>query len=237
VIAQPVYVGADMAKPTIDLYAAGLAVAPSIENAPAGYRLLLKSLGRSSRPVHVICEATGVYHQRFVAALQQAGVTVSVVNPRQARDFARSRNWLAELERVATFSDFRNAAIAAGAGPAPATLENRRLGFRLLGRDFADRSRGGFRGRGLGNDAGVLQRVLAEGRGVLVDFADDVLVDPVGLGKHLMLVIGPGLQVLKLEEAHAIDADEAENVTGGGIVLRLGRLGELEDNTLVEKVE
>ena len=99
-IAQPVYVGADIAKPTIDLYAAGLAVASSIENTPAGYRLLLKSLGRSARPVHVICEATGVYHRRFVAALQEAGVNVSVVNPRQARDFARSRNWLAKTDAL-----------------------------------------------------------------------------------------------------------------------------------------
>jgi len=100
VIAQPVYVGADIAKPSIDLYAVGLAVPSSIENSSDGYRLLLKSLGRFARPVHVICEATGVYHQRFVAALQQAGVDVSVVNPRQARDFARSRNWLAKTDAL-----------------------------------------------------------------------------------------------------------------------------------------
>jgi transposase len=99
-IAQPVYVGADVAKPSIDLYADGLAVPPSIENSPAGYRLLLKSLRRSAQPVQVVCEATGVYHQRFVAALQQAGLNVSVVNPRCARDFARSRNWLAKTDAL-----------------------------------------------------------------------------------------------------------------------------------------
>lgn len=99
-IAQPVYVGADVAKPSIDLHGAGLAVPASIENAPAGYRLLLSSLRRCLQPVHVVCEATGVYHQRFVAALQEAGVSVSVVNPRQARDFARSRNWLAKTDAL-----------------------------------------------------------------------------------------------------------------------------------------
>ncbi len=99
-ITQPVYVGADIAKPSIDLYCAGVAVPASIENAGAGYRLLLKSLRRSAQPVHVVCEATGVYHQRFVAALQEAGVTVSVVNPRQVRDFARSRNWLAKTDAL-----------------------------------------------------------------------------------------------------------------------------------------
>jgi transposase len=99
-IAQPVYVGADVAKPSIDLHGQSLAVPSSIENTPAGYRLLLKSLRRSLQPVHVICEATGVYHQRFVAVLQEAGVSVSVVNPRQARDFARSRNWLAKTDAL-----------------------------------------------------------------------------------------------------------------------------------------
>jgi transposase len=99
-IAQPVYVGADVAKPSIDLHGLGLAVPPCIENSSAGYRLLLKSLRRSAQPVHVVCEATGVYHRRFVAALQEAGVTVSVVNPRQVRDFARSRNWLAKTDAL-----------------------------------------------------------------------------------------------------------------------------------------
>jgi transposase len=99
-IAQPVYLGADIAKPSIDLHGTGLTVPRSIENSRAGYRLLLKSLRRSHQPVHIICEATGVYHQCFVAALQEAGVTVSVVNPRQARDFARSRNWLAKTDAL-----------------------------------------------------------------------------------------------------------------------------------------
>jgi transposase len=99
-IAQPVYVGADIAKPSIDLHGTGVAVPRSIENSSAGYRLLLKSLRRSAQPVHVVCEATGVYHQGFVAALQEAGVAVSVVNPRQARDFARSRNWLAKTDAL-----------------------------------------------------------------------------------------------------------------------------------------
>jgi transposase len=99
-IIPSVYVGADIAKPLIELHGLGLAVPPSIENSSAGHRLLLRSLRRSTAPVHVVCEATGVYHQRFVAALQEAGVRVSVVNPRQARDFARSRNWLAKTDAL-----------------------------------------------------------------------------------------------------------------------------------------
>jgi transposase len=99
-IAQPVYVGADMAKLLIELHATGLAVPRSIPNADAGYRALLKNLRQSAAPVHIICEATGPYHQRFVAAMQQADIPVSVVNPRQARDFAKSRNWLAKTDAL-----------------------------------------------------------------------------------------------------------------------------------------
>jgi transposase len=99
-IAQPVYVGADMAKLSIQLHATGWAVPRSIENAEAGYRSLLKSLRPSAAPLHVVCEATGPYHQRFVAALQEAGIPVSVINPRQARDFAKSRNWLAKTDAL-----------------------------------------------------------------------------------------------------------------------------------------
>jgi transposase len=99
-ITPSVYVGTDISKPSIDLHGIGLEVPRSIENARAGYRLLLKSLRRSQQPVQVICEATGPYHQGFVAALQEADVPVSVINPRQARDFARSRNWLAKTDAL-----------------------------------------------------------------------------------------------------------------------------------------
>lgn len=39
--------------------------------------------------LHVVMEATGVYHEAAAYALTQAGVQVSVVNPAQVRDFAK----------------------------------------------------------------------------------------------------------------------------------------------------
>jgi transposase len=97
---NPVYLGADIAKPSVDLFAAGLSVPRAIANTSAGHQCLIKSLSRSPAPVHVICEATGVYHQPLVAALHQAGILVSVINPRQVRDFARSRNQLAKTDAI-----------------------------------------------------------------------------------------------------------------------------------------
>jgi transposase len=40
--------------------------------------------------LHVVMEATGVYHEAAAYALTQAGVKVSVVNPARVREFARS---------------------------------------------------------------------------------------------------------------------------------------------------
>ena len=48
----------------------------------------------------VVIEATGGYEQGLVCALQGAGIAVARVNPRQARDFAKSMGVLAKTDRV-----------------------------------------------------------------------------------------------------------------------------------------
>ena len=48
----------------------------------------------------VVLEATGGYERALVQALQGAGLTVARVNPRQARDFAKSMGVLAKTDRV-----------------------------------------------------------------------------------------------------------------------------------------
>ena len=56
----------------------------------------------------VVIEATGGYERGLVCALQGAGITVARVNPRQARDFAKSMGVLAKTDRVdaRTLRDF-----------------------------------------------------------------------------------------------------------------------------------
>lgn len=58
----------------------------------------------------VVIEATGGYERGVVCALQQAGVCVARVNPRQSRDFAKSMGVLAKTDRVdaRTLRDFAN---------------------------------------------------------------------------------------------------------------------------------
>lgn len=48
----------------------------------------------------VVIEATGGYERALVCALQSAGLTVARVNPRQAREFAKSIGVLAKTDRV-----------------------------------------------------------------------------------------------------------------------------------------
>src|SRR5262249_18296561 len=51
-------------------------------------------------PALVVLEATGGYEASVAAALADGGLAVVVVNPRQARDFARSTGKLAKTDRV-----------------------------------------------------------------------------------------------------------------------------------------
>lgn len=48
----------------------------------------------------VVVEATGGYERGWVCALHEAGICVARVNPRQARDFAKSMGTLAKTDRV-----------------------------------------------------------------------------------------------------------------------------------------
>jgi transposase len=97
---SPVYVGMDIAKATLDLHA--LSTPPQsrqFANSPTGHRALVRWL-QGLGSVHVVCEASGGYERAVVAALQQAPLAVSVVNPRQARDFARAQGCLAKTDQL-----------------------------------------------------------------------------------------------------------------------------------------
>ena len=63
-------------------------------NTPSGYQALLvwmkKHTGETTGELHCVVEATGIYHEGLAYALHEAGVWVSVVNPAQMRDYAKS---------------------------------------------------------------------------------------------------------------------------------------------------
>lgn len=87
------YVGVDVAKSTLEV--AALSGDGEIERVQFGnyeeaHRALVTWLG-TYELCQVVCEATGSYHQRLVKHLQTCGVRVSVINPAQARDYAKSQ--------------------------------------------------------------------------------------------------------------------------------------------------
>lgn len=93
------YLGLDVSKAKIDTFCQVLKHG-NVSNDPSGHRRLIKALSKLSGPVHAIIEPTGGYEKRLAAALREAGIAVSLVNPRQARDFARAQGKLAKTDRI-----------------------------------------------------------------------------------------------------------------------------------------
>jgi len=92
---SPIQVGIDVSKPILDCFI--LNKTHPLPNSPAGFRRLCRLLPAGSR---VVLEATGGYERALVAHLQAAGIAVSVVNPRQVRDFARAQGRLAKTDAI-----------------------------------------------------------------------------------------------------------------------------------------
>ena len=91
------YVGVDVAQDVLVLCGASSA---QVANQPRALRPWLLAL-RSLHPgLHLVCEATGRHHHALQVAAAQSGVPLSVLNPRQARDFARSLGRLEKTDAV-----------------------------------------------------------------------------------------------------------------------------------------
>src|SRR3954467_11979714 len=87
-------VGIDVSKETLDVNCArGQRKQGKVfANTPEGWKLVsswLKAMG--IKQVHVCLEATGRYSRGVALALHDAGHVVSIVNPAQIRDFARTK--------------------------------------------------------------------------------------------------------------------------------------------------
>ena len=135
------YIGIDVAKDWLDV-----ALHPGGEHWRAGHdptglaELVARLDGLA--PALVVLEASGGYERPVLAALAAAGLSVAVVNPRQARDFARSTGQLAKTDRLDAQALARFAqAVRPPARPAPpaepqalaATLARRRQLLEMLG--------------------------------------------------------------------------------------------------------
>ncbi|WP_035539211.1 IS110 family transposase [Paraburkholderia hospita] len=96
---KPITVGIDVSKATLDI-AIGVKATPlSVSNKTDGFDTLLEELARH-RVALIVLEATGGLEMAVACVLQAAGYAVAVINPRQARDFARAMGKLAKTDRI-----------------------------------------------------------------------------------------------------------------------------------------
>jgi transposase len=91
------YLGIDVAKAKLDCSLllepnTGKRKIKTVSNHKQGVTELIRWLEKQGilpTNVHAIMEGTGVYHEQAAMALHDAGVTVSIINPAQIRDFAK----------------------------------------------------------------------------------------------------------------------------------------------------
>lgn len=95
-----VVVGIDVAKAHVDVCVLGASLAAQRFANDAESHSALTALLQPLEVSLVVMEATGGYEAPLACALQAAGLPVAVLNPRQARDFARSMGRLAKTDAV-----------------------------------------------------------------------------------------------------------------------------------------
>lgn len=98
-MSKSVCIGIDVAKAHVDVAIdAGTAVQRHANDVD-GHAALIAALAKQSIAL-IVMEATGGYEAELACALQAAGLPVAVINPRQARDFAKAMGHLAKTDRL-----------------------------------------------------------------------------------------------------------------------------------------
>jgi transposase len=93
------YVGIDVSKDRLDIAVRPTEDTWSVANDASGIPEVVQRLAQL-HPKLVVLEATGGLQLPVVAALASAGLPLSMVNPRQVRDFARATGKLAKTDQL-----------------------------------------------------------------------------------------------------------------------------------------
>jgi len=137
------YLGMDVAKAKLDCCllldeASNKRKTKVISNNKSGIADLLVWIGKqqiSPDALHVVMEGTGVYHEQAALALADAGVTVSIVNPAQVKDFGRGLTIRTKTDGVDSFVLARYGALLKPAAWTPPAPEARILQALIARRD------------------------------------------------------------------------------------------------------
>jgi len=137
------YLGMDVAKAKLDCCLLLDEVSSKrktkvVSNNKSGIADLLTWVARqkvSLEDLHVVMEATGVYHEQAAIALADANVVVSIVNPAQVKDFGRGLAVRTKTDGVDSFVLARYGALLKPAAWTPPAPEARMLQALLARRD------------------------------------------------------------------------------------------------------
>lgn len=100
-VSELIFVGIDVSKDTLEVALDDKSKTQCIANAEADIAALVKQLIPLAEQIGVIVlEATGGLERQVAVALCMAGLAVMVVNPRQARDFAKSMGYLSKTDAI-----------------------------------------------------------------------------------------------------------------------------------------
>ncbi|WP_070155977.1 IS110 family transposase [Sphingobium phenoxybenzoativorans] len=116
------YVAIDVSKSALDIAMPGANRIWRSSNTLTGVAALRKRLQPLEHP-HIVCEATGRYARLLAQQMEQANIPLSIVNPRQVRDFARATGQLAKTDALDA-SIILRFADAMQPAPTPPTPEN-----------------------------------------------------------------------------------------------------------------
>jgi transposase len=92
------YVGVDVSSQVVDVHVRPDGAAKRFERR-FGFDAVVEFL-RPYAPKLIVLEATGGYEAPVAAALASAGFALAIVNPRQARDFAKATGKLAKTDKI-----------------------------------------------------------------------------------------------------------------------------------------
>ncbi|MGB5366389.1 MAG: transposase [Polyangiales bacterium] len=91
------FVGIDVSQRTLHVADHRHQEVRTVPNNEPGHQQLVVDLAEATL---VVFEATGSYHRRLANVLARAAIPYCVLNPRQARDFAKATGQLAKTDRV-----------------------------------------------------------------------------------------------------------------------------------------
>ena len=137
------YLGMDVAKAKLDCClllddTSNKRKTKVISNNKSGIADFMVWIGKqqiSPNALHVVMEGTCVYHEQAALALADAGITVSIVNPAQVKDFGRGLAIRTKTDGVDSFVLARYGALLKPAAWTPPAPEARILQALLMRRD------------------------------------------------------------------------------------------------------